>query len=235
MIRWSWKVYAVLAGVMVVFFVAAWMATTELLTAILSIPGVTAMVAALYQFVRDQAAHERALDLQQRQHLFDLGVTSHMANVAFDKHVAFVEQYISTMQAGLTDLFTTGPPGESLTFWQKLVDVRLSFRAWITEDIEAKVMPFEAALREMGARKIRLEGERPGPERTRIVNEIYKAFSAVAGIEHEGQVDDETLAPRRIMSHLQDSLEVRPLVHLRRAAIQAAIAALEKKPTSADR
>lgn len=226
--RSSWKVYAVAAAVLVLSFVTAWMATTELLTVILSIPGVSAMIFALYQLVRDQAAHERAVELQEREHLYDLGVTSHMANVAFDKHVAFVERYISTMQEGLTDLFTTGPPGESLKFSLKLADIRLSFRAWITEDIEAKVMPFEAALRKMGAHKIGLEGIPPGPERTRIVNEIFQTFSAVAGIEHKGQVD-ENLAPRKIMNHLQDMLEVRQLVRLRQSAIQAAIGALERK------
>lgn len=225
----SWKVYAVAAAVLVVFFIAAWIAPTDLLSAILSIPGIAAVLTMLFQFVRDQAAHERALDLQQRQQLFDLGVTSHMANIAFDRHVAFVENYISTMQGGLTDLFTTGPPGESLMFSQKLADIRLSLRAWITEDIEAKVMPFEAALRKMGATKIALEGLPAGPERKQLVTEIYTAFSAVAGIEHEGQVD-ETLAARRIMSHLQDSLEVRQLVRLRRAAIQTAIKALERSP-----
>jgi threonine/homoserine/homoserine lactone efflux protein len=96
----AWKVYAVTVTILVLSFVTAWMATSELLTAILSIPGVAAMVAMLYQFIRDQAAHERALDLQEKQHRFDLGVTSHMANVAFDKHMAFVEKYISTMQEG---------------------------------------------------------------------------------------------------------------------------------------
>ena len=38
---------------------------------------------------------------REKQQLFDLGVTSHMANVAFDKHVEFSEKYISTMQEGL--------------------------------------------------------------------------------------------------------------------------------------
>jgi hypothetical protein len=224
----NWKVYAVAGAVLVISFVAARMATTELLTAILSIPGVSAMIFALYQFIRDEAAHEKAVDLQERKQLFDLGVTSHMANVAFDRHVAFVEKYISTMQKGLTDLFTTGPPGESLKFSLELIDIRLSFRAWITDDIEAKVMPYEDALRKMGATNIVLEGIPPGPERTRLVNEIYKAFSAVAGIEHEGQVD-ENLAPRKIMNHLQDVLEVRQLVRLRRSAVQAAISSLERK------
>jgi hypothetical protein len=113
-----------------------------------------------------------------------------MANIAFDKHVEFAEKYISTMQEGLTDLFTTGPPGESLKFSHKLETVRLSFRTWVTEDIGVKVMPFEAALRKMGTTNIVLEGKLPGPERTRLVNDIYRAFSAVAGIEYEGQVDE---------------------------------------------
>ena len=105
---------------------------------------------------------------------------------------------------------------------------RLSFRAWITEDVEAKVMPFEDALRQMGARKFALEGLAPGPERTRVVNEMYQVFSNVTGVKGEGQVD-ETLAPRRIISHLQDLLGVQQLSRLRRAVVQAAIGALERK------
>jgi len=54
------------------------------------------------------------------------------------------------------------PPGESLKFYSELVDIRLSFRAWITEDLETKVMPFEDALRQMGAKNIGLKGCRPG-------------------------------------------------------------------------
>ena len=107
-------------------------------------------------------------------------------------------------------------------FSQKLIDARLSFRAWITEDIAAKVMPFEAALRKMGAHKIGLEGIPPGPERTRLVTEIYKLFSDVTGIEGSGPVD-ENLAAGRIMSHLQDLLGVQPLSRLRQAVVQAAI------------
>jgi len=155
-------------------------------------------------------------------------VTSHMANVAFDRHVQFSEQYIARMQQGLTELFRTGPPGESLKFCSELIDIRLSFRAWITEDVEAKVMPLENALRQMGARKFALEGLAPGPERTRVVNEMYQVFANVTGVKGEGEVD-ETLAPRRIITHLQDLLGVQQLGRLRRAVVQAAIDALERK------
>ena len=227
--RWSWRVYIGAIGVFVVAFAAAWiLPTTEILRGIMSLPGVAALLAAVYQLIRDQAAHERAVDLQQRRQLFNLGVASHMAKVAFDKHVQFFEQYITKMQQGLTQLFATGPPGESLRFCSELVEIRLSFRAWITEDIESRVMPFEDALRQMGARKIALEGLSPGPERSRVVNEIFQIFSDVVGLKREGQID-ETLAPRRIMSHLQDLLEVQQLSRLRRAVVQGAIDALERR------
>jgi hypothetical protein len=227
--RQSWKVYVVAVIVLVVSFVVAWtLPTTEILRGIIGLPGVGALFAALYQIVRDQAAHERALELQEKQQLFNLGVASHMANVAFDKHVQFSEQYISRMQQGLTELFQTGPPGESLKFSSDLIDIRLSFRAWITEDLEAKVMPFEDALRQIGARKFVLEGLAPGEERTRVVGEMYEVFSGVLGLKREDHID-EKLAPRKIMSHLQELLGVQQLSRLRSAVVQAAIDALERK------
>jgi hypothetical protein len=122
--RQSWKVYVVAMIVLVVSFVAAWtLPTTKILRGIIGLPGVGALFATLYQIVRDQAAHERAIELQEKQQLFNVGVASHMANVAFDKHVQFSEQYITRMQQGLTDLFQTGPPGESLKFCSDLIDI----------------------------------------------------------------------------------------------------------------
>jgi hypothetical protein len=61
-----------------------------------------------------------------------------------------------------------------------------------------------------------------------VVNEIFQIFSEVIGLKREGLVD-EKLAPRRIMSHLQDLLEVRQLGRLRRAVVQGAIDALERR------
>ena len=227
--RQSWKVYVASAIVFAVSFTIAWtLPTTDVLRGILGIPGVGALFVALYQLFRDQAAHERTLELQEKQQLFNLGVTSHMAQVAFDKHVQFSEQYVKRMQEGLTDLFQKGPPGESLRFYNDLVDIRLSFRVWITEDIETKVMPFEAAILQIGGLGIALNGLTPGEQRTQWVDEMYKAFSGVAGLEHEGQID-EKIAPRKIMSHLQSLLGVEQLSRLREATVQSAIDALNRK------
>jgi hypothetical protein len=228
--RKSWRVYGVASVVLIVSFLAAWaLPTTELLRGVIGLPGVAALFAALYQILRDEAAHKKALQLQEGQQLFSLGVTSHMANIAFDRHVAFSEQYISRLQEGLTELFQTGPRGKSLQICSDLIDIRLSFRAWITEDLEIKIMPFEDALRQIGATNIVLEGLAPGPERTEVVRKMYDIFSAVAGVEQSCGHIDEELAPRKIISHLQDLLEVQQLSRLRRGVVQAAIDALERR------
>ncbi len=49
-------------------------------------PGVAALSAALFAVVQDLLAHEREVRLQE--------FSSHMANTAFDKHVAFCEAYV---------------------------------------------------------------------------------------------------------------------------------------------
>jgi len=86
MIR-SWQVYTAAAGVLILSFVAAWMVPTdEFLRAILSIPGVAALVAALFQLVRDQAAQERALILQEIRHqnqlVIEQGTRRHQLRLA---------------------------------------------------------------------------------------------------------------------------------------------------------
>jgi hypothetical protein len=228
-IRQSWKTYVVAAIVLVVSYVAAWtLPISDILRSIVVLPGVGALFAVLYQILRDQAAHEKALELQDRQQLFNLGVASHMATVAFDKHVQFSEQYISRMQRGLTELFQTGPPGKSLELCSDLIEIRLSFRAWITEDIEAKVMPFEEALRKISVGKFALEQLPVGDMRTRRIDEMYNLFSDVLGLEREGHID-EKIAARKIMSHLQELLGVQQLSLLRRAVVHGAIEVLGRK------
>jgi len=226
--RLSWKVYA-LAGIILCLSFVGSMFTTETLRVVISLPGVAALIAALIQIVRDQAEYQRRLWLQENQQIFSLGVTSHMAEVAFDRHVQFSEQYIKKMQEGLEQLLKTGGSHkDALQFCCDLADVRLSFRAWLTEDLQAKVIPFENALREMGASGIALQGLPVGEQRNRVLAEMDRIFSNVTGFKLEGPID-ENLTPGRIMNHLQETLGVKQLIRLRGAVIAAAIEALEKR------
>lgn len=72
--------------------------TTDILHGLIGLPGVAALLAVLYQILRDEAAQARAVDLQEKQQIFHLGVASPMANVVFDKRVQFSQQYITRLQ-----------------------------------------------------------------------------------------------------------------------------------------
>ena len=227
--RSSWKVYLLAGLVFVVSFTTPWIVPTEgIFSELCRLPSIAALLAALYQVIRDQAAHERALDLQERQNVFDLGAASHMANTAFDKHVEMAEQYTKRMQKGLEDLVATGPRTECLNFCSELAEIRLRYRLWTTEEVQGRLLVFEKALRQMGASRLALQDLASDSERKRISSEMYRTFLSVTGLKIEEPIDDE-LAPGRIFGHLQDILGIPQLIKLRQAIIQEAIGSLERK------
>lgn len=228
--RFSWPVYSALAVVGSVSFLAAsLLPTTDLLRAISGFPAVIALIAAVFQVFRDQAQHEKVLATQRDQQHFVLGVTSHMANVAFDRHVEFCEKYIQRMQKGLTELFHKGPTKECLPFCIELADIRLSYRTWLTSDLQSQIMPFEEALTKIAGRNIELEGLPVGDKRSQAVEEMHDVFADVLGIPRLRGTTDEKVVPARIMDHLQDLLGVKQLVQLRIALVAEAVKTLEKR------
>ena len=56
-------------------------------------------------------AHE--IEMEEAKNRFTVGAASHMANVAFDKHVQFCEAYSGEMFSALTTLFARGPHAEA--------------------------------------------------------------------------------------------------------------------------
>ena len=92
----SRSIYLLLALVFVVFGALATIPTFgDVTRAVTALPAAAAVIAAIFQLVRDQAAHDRAIVLQAAQNGFAVGATSHMASVAFDKHVGFSEEYVT--------------------------------------------------------------------------------------------------------------------------------------------
>src|SRR5205814_5673315 len=107
--------YLLLALVFVVFGAAATIpAVGDLTRAVTALPAAAAVIAAIFQLVRDQAAHDRAIALQAAQNSFAVGATSHMAGVAFDRYVAFSEEYVRELFSTLNTLFRKGPTEEAL-------------------------------------------------------------------------------------------------------------------------
>lgn len=150
--RPTWVAYAIATAVLLGSFTAAYvLPVSETFRGVLSVPGVGALVAALYQLLRDSTAHERALELQEANQAFTLGVSSHMANVAFDKHAAFAEEYMSCVTARLPELFQAGPTVTAMGIADDLQSIRAKHSAWLDEELENRLLPFERALRRLGA------------------------------------------------------------------------------------
>ncbi|MFO0706528.1 MAG: hypothetical protein U0412_06710 [Nitrospira sp.] len=229
--KFSWPVYIALAVVGGLSFLAAsYFATAGVERALYGSPATLALIGALYQILRDHTQHEKALALQQSDHHIVLGITSHMADVAFDKHVEFCEKYMMQMQKTLSTLFRDGPSGDCMKLSSQLSEIRLSFRTWLTADIQDKILPFEEALTKIAGRHIMLDNLPVGDQRTKVVEEMHNTFADVLGLarlEGRGKNDDQ-VAPRVIMDHLQDILGVKQLVQLRIKLVDESVKTLER-------
>jgi hypothetical protein len=197
----------------------------DLFKGIYAIPGAGALAMFLVQMLKDEAAYEKEKELQRKQHFFNLSVTSHMASVAFDKHVEFCESYIACTRRILEDIYKHGSKGspEIQAALKALIDTRNKYDSWLTDGINSKLINFEVKLKEM----IRYTewATEPGSDKERRklfakrAMDLYSIF-----IRDE---DDPEIAPDRIVAHLKSVLGIEELTSLRQAVISEAVKAIE--------
>jgi hypothetical protein len=186
-----------------------------------AVPAVLALCGVLFQMARDSIAHDRSVLLQRLQNTFSIGATSHMAIVAFDKHVAFSEEYVSKMDEILTLLFREGPCQEALNGATTLLAIRRKWGLWITPQVEADLEGFEAALRKMGSAAHVVETFPGTPEHTNLVGQMFSIFAEVMGSkvmgskEWRGDQITEDVAVHTIIHKLQKALGIEELTDLR--------------------
>lgn len=116
----------------------------------LALGSVGALTAALFELVRDNARHQRELELQQGSQSFDLAIASHMAQRVFDKHVEYVEAYMAELHDILEFLLTEGPCVEVQNYVNKLAVINRKFAAWVPSEVRKALRQFEADLFAIG-------------------------------------------------------------------------------------
>jgi hypothetical protein len=79
-------------------------------------------------------------DQQSREVL--VGATSHMATVAFDKHIGFCEEYVAEMYKALHTLVEDRGT-EELVDARRFSQIRQKWALWLTHEIESKLDQFE--------------------------------------------------------------------------------------------
>jgi hypothetical protein len=199
---------------------------------IASLPSVAGLAAALFQLVRDHAAHQRNLEIQQEQQLFNLGATSHMANSVFDKHIEFCEKYLAEVHQTVLTLTKEGPTKEVLGHAGNLSSLRVEYTAWITPDMEEKLMPFEKAIRKIGVKSHLVDaisGEK-SRDKTRIkaIEDMYDIFSNLMGMD-EVKVKNEDATVFEVKNQVREILQVNELVLIREYLINRASSATAGK------
>lgn len=212
--------YVGYTSVLIVSFVAAWLLPIGDITKdIMAVPGIGALALLLIQLWRDNRAHERAVELQNKQQDFMLGTASHMAEVAYDKHILFCEEYIEQLQKVLQGLYRDGPSKGSIDMGRKLVNIRQKHSAWLTKDIENKLKPVEGALIKMGAKEYLLDHLEVGPKRSKTVNRVYDLFEKILG---EGSDEDKQIAVSGVIEIIRKILGIEILTELRIKAVELA-------------
>ena len=211
-----------------------WLPGGEFVQSLSAIPLVGSLVAALFMLVRDYTAHERKLLLQESQNRFLLGASSHMANVAFDKHVQFAEEYADELHKALATLFQKGPTQDVLKHTNVMYELHQKYAVWLTNKLEAELEQFEFDLRKIGAAAGYVDASTAQENREEIMSAMYRRFAEVMGKERMGadEWDGEKISEERAASmtirRLRSILGSEELTEMRTSIISKSIAKLRR-------
>lgn len=200
----------------------------EMIRTVAAIPAIGSLCGALLVISRDRIAYERSLRLLETQNSFAMGATSHMANVAFDKHVSFCEEYAAEMFGALNTLFRRGPHRDALQHADSLFNIRRTWTVWLTPEIEAKLVQFEGAIRTIGAQAGLLDDVQDVPDRAETVRTTFATFAEVIGLkEWQGEPITGDRAVEKVLHELQRVLGIDELTLLRSELVKRALVNLK--------
>ena len=155
-------------------------------------------------------AHDRATELASSRNRFELGATSHMAAVAFDKLVKFSEEYVEEVQNTLTTLFQEGPTDKALKHAAALYTLQRKHSLWISAQVSNQLGKFETALRRLGAQAHFVEDFQDQKGRPEVVANMYKTFANMIGAEFMGadEWEGEKLDPEKAILMVVERLKI---------------------------
>lgn len=192
------------------------------------IPIVGALVGVIIQILRDQATFERSQLLADAQNSFFMGATSHMANVAFDKHVTFCEEYVIEVREAIGTLFREGATPNALNHAFNLAGIQQKYKVWLTPLIEAELEKFEAALRLIGANSQLVRDASREASQTDI-QEMYRTLAEVMGVaEWRGEQLTKDRAQSMLITRLRSILGIEELTSMRMNIVHRSQAQFDK-------
>jgi hypothetical protein len=202
-------------------------APTTFVQNLATIPLVVSLVGALFQLMRDESAHTRSLLAIDYANQFALGASSHMAKVAFDKHVEFCEEYVNEAISTMRTIGENGATKKAMTHAQNFVKIREKYAVWITSQIENDLFPFEMALHHMGVSAIQVENldsRQSEALRLKHLNRMYELLAKITNSkEWEGKELTDELAISTLIKRLRTILGTEELSRMRQKLTSKAL------------
>lgn len=185
-----------------------------------AIPAAAATVAAVFQLLRDRMEHDRVLILHAADHQLAIGAASHMAGVAFDKHVEFAEAYVAETISTLKTFFRNGPREEAMNDAARLYALRQRSALWLTEEIDTKLGDFESAIQRIGANAHFIDVTGNDASRSAAITEMYRLFAEIMGMKSwEDQPVSQERTTAAVIAYLRGVLGVPELTALRKKLV----------------
>lgn len=238
----NWWTYFALGVIALISAAASYYAVEGLVRNAACVTLFVAFAGFVVTIVRDEGAHQRAIALADRAHEralaaadrethFALGVSSHMANVAFDKHVAFCEAYAQAADKALNAIFREGPTVDAVYLSGALLEIRRAHAVWVTQEIDEKLQQFEYLFAEMGASAGYVAGTLGMPEaaqRQEHIERMHKHLSILIGArEWNDEKLDEDKTVINTIRWLRKVLGTEELNAMRRAFVTRAVTQLK--------
>ena len=197
---------------------------SEVFKGLTVLPAVGSLFAALFQLVRDHASHERELQLQRKEQLFNLGAASHMSNVVFDKHICFCEEYMAEVHSTISVLVGDGVTVNINQNANKLFSIRQHYSAWITDDISASLESFEEALKDVAAIARRIESAPDGSKQ--LENQLKEGDEVrnklLGALFNKNLPKDNDIEVESIKAKLREILGIEKMLKIRQWIIDNA-------------
>lgn len=210
------------------FILSILIQTNEIFKGLIALPAIGSLLSVLCKIWIDNLAHERNIELQNKQQNFILGATSHMAEVVYDKHALFCESYVTRLQKGLQEIYRDGASKNAINIGRELVNIRQEHSTWLTKKIESELKIIETALIEMGAKENLLDYQTTGEDRTKTVERVYRLLGLILGHEKSTNDEESKMAIEEVIEIIREILGINALTDLRIEATKLAVSKLKK-------
>jgi len=212
------------------FFAAKTLPIDEIFKGVAATPAVAALLGVIYQIFRNQASFEKSKYLLRRQQVFSFAGTSHMAKIAFDRHVEFCEKYMEEVHLTVSTFFRDGPTNKAMDHAATFDEIRRRYSAWIPKETALQLEPFENAVRKIGALHHLVEElvRQDTKGRNSAITEMYETFKQVMQLKGvEPTADSEEVAIEEVKQRVRSVLGIDELTQMRKLLMREALAFLK--------